>query len=699
MGIMGQIRSKPIEKQVYRAGLFLLLLFLNACGGGGETPLGPQVVKTDPGNKAGDVPVNAPIRAVFSYDVDPVTVNRETFIVGGVDGTVAYQDQTAIFTPSPEAPFEEGKEYFVTLTTGIKDLDGISLPSNFSWSFVTSGLASVDQVDPKEGAVNVPVGTSISAVFSKPISAATLNGQTFFITDKAKNVRLNAAIAYDEESRTATMDPTGSLNFGAEYLVTVTTGVRDLAGNPLAAEKVWSFTVASEPDRSPPKVTSKAPAPNATGISTNTSISVTFDEKVDLEALRANFLLEGPNGPVSTTLAYDPSPASLTASLQPGANLEFGTTYRVVLRSGIKDPSGNRLPAEIFWSFTTGNAPDHTAPRIEGQVPADGAEGVPVKSAISVRFSEPMDGNSITAPNGFTVYRIQRGVREQVGGSVTVDRELLTATFTPASRLKYESTYSIFLSGQMKDLAGNFLEGIGLWTFTTTEAPQVIETSPGNADENVPTSTTIMARLSHPIRQASVGPDSFRIEGTAGGSYTFPDPQTVVLTPAEFLTPGTAYRATLTTGIEDIDGNPLDLPYSWFFTTSGSVENPPVVVEPTDPSHGAIGVPVGIGRISAAFDKAIDPASLEGRFTLVTPDGSEVFGSRSQSSGTQAILSFPSGSALLYHTWYRATLKSGIQSASHASSTAADYVWCFRTEFDPTMAPPPDSAPPAECAR
>ena len=39
------------------------------------------------------------------------------------------------------------------------------------------------------------------------------------------------------------LNPTGNLRLGATYRAVVTTGVKDLAGNRMAANKVWYFTV------------------------------------------------------------------------------------------------------------------------------------------------------------------------------------------------------------------------------------------------------------------------------------------------------------------------------------------------------------------------------------------------------------------------------------------------------------------------
>lgn len=693
---MAQRRSESIERKFYRGALLLLLLVFAACGGGGSTSLAPQVVKTDPENAAGNVPVTASIRATFSYAIDPVTVTKETFIVSGVDGpllgTVQYEDQTAIFTPAPETPLGEGKKYNVVLTTGIRDLDGISLPTNFNWSFETSGLPSVESVDPAEDANGAPAEGAIAVIFSKSIDPATVNAQTFFLKKEGSGAPVGAAIAYDDAARKATLDPTARLAFSAKYTVTVTTGVKDRAGNPLSAGKTWSFTTAGAPDTRPPQIKEKNPGANATGVPTNTRVSVTFDEAIDTTNLQSSFILRGPGGPVEAVVSG--SQAAIT--LVP-ASLDFDTRYDVIL-SGIKDLSQNKIPSDIIWSFTTGKVPDDTAPAIVNRTPGDGSEGVSVKTEIVIGFSEAMDAGSVTLKDNVTLFRIRNNRLERVNGAAryetAADGSSFKAIFSPSHRLDYSATYQVFLK-QLKDAAGNPLAAEP-WTFATIDPPRVESTSPAAQEANVATTAAITVRFSRAMKPESLTPDNFKIEGAAG-TITFPDAQTATLTPVNLLAAGTTYQVTLTAGVEDAEGNPLESPYVLFFTTAAQAESPPQVVS-TDPAHGATGVSVQIAQVSGTFNVPIDPATLPGRYT-VDSGGGAVAGSAAQSSGTQAIFSFPTGSPLLYNTWYRATLLPGIQSASHASSTDQPYFWCFRTEPDPTMAPPPETAPPEWCVR
>ena len=80
------------------------------------------------------------------------------------------------------------------------------------------------------------------------LAYANLNG-TVFLRDAA-NVNVNASMSYVVGTRTLTMVPAAPLSAGMTYTVTIvggSTGVKDLAGNPLAATVSWCFTTAIAP--------------------------------------------------------------------------------------------------------------------------------------------------------------------------------------------------------------------------------------------------------------------------------------------------------------------------------------------------------------------------------------------------------------------------------------------------------------------
>jgi hypothetical protein len=58
--------------------------------------------------------------------------------------------------------------------------------------------------------------------------------------------QIAASVSYDAASRTATLDPGAELSASTVYTATLTNGIADLAGNPLAPLS-WTFTTAATP--------------------------------------------------------------------------------------------------------------------------------------------------------------------------------------------------------------------------------------------------------------------------------------------------------------------------------------------------------------------------------------------------------------------------------------------------------------------
>jgi hypothetical protein len=93
-----------------------------------------------------------------------------------------------------------------------------------------------------------PANTTISATFSKQMDPATINNRTFTVSD-ADGVPVVGSITYDRGTYIATFSPDRLLAYSTTYVVTITVGVHDLAGNPLPAEISSSFTTEADPVR------------------------------------------------------------------------------------------------------------------------------------------------------------------------------------------------------------------------------------------------------------------------------------------------------------------------------------------------------------------------------------------------------------------------------------------------------------------
>ena len=102
----------------------------------------------------------------------------------------------------------------------------------------------ITAVTPADGTSGVALSAQATVTFDEPMQASTITPATFTLRDGAGNL-VTAAITYDAQARKATLSPQSALQDGNTYTVTVrggTSGVTDSAGNPLAADRSWSFS-------------------------------------------------------------------------------------------------------------------------------------------------------------------------------------------------------------------------------------------------------------------------------------------------------------------------------------------------------------------------------------------------------------------------------------------------------------------------
>jgi hypothetical protein len=92
---------------------------------------------------------------------------------------------------------------------------------------------------PAAAATGVPVDVRVSAIFSeamRPLTAAMFTLKRGSATVPGSLISVGTTVSFS---------PTAPLMTGNSYTATITVGAADLAGNPLAAPRVWSFTTAA----------------------------------------------------------------------------------------------------------------------------------------------------------------------------------------------------------------------------------------------------------------------------------------------------------------------------------------------------------------------------------------------------------------------------------------------------------------------
>ena len=207
----------------------------------------PTVSTTAPAANAPGVDPNATIVATFSKVMDPLTITAASFTVRqgptAVPGALAFSVDGATATFAPDSPLAASTTYTAALGTGIKDQGGLALASPFSWSFTTAAAnanpPAVTLTNPADQGAGVALNARVTASFSKAMDPLTLTGSTF--TVKQGVTAVPGSVVYGPGT-SVTFTPSSLLAGGTVYTATLTTGVKDLQGDALAAPVTWTFT-------------------------------------------------------------------------------------------------------------------------------------------------------------------------------------------------------------------------------------------------------------------------------------------------------------------------------------------------------------------------------------------------------------------------------------------------------------------------
>ncbi|MBJ6119598.1 DUF3494 domain-containing protein [Pontibacter sp. BT310] len=252
---------------------------------------------------------------------------------------------------------------------------------------------------PEDGATLVPLSSHVTVTFNEEMNPETINQTSFTLTGPEK---VSGEISYDTKTNTLTFVPEKNLKFATTYTGRVATSVKDVLGNALQTDYVWTFTTVPP---SIPRIIITDPDNQATGVALNKVISASFSEKMDPATLTAtSFTLKNGTTTVVGTINY----TNITATFTPANNLATNTTYTATITTAAKSKNGVALANNYEWSFTTG----------DNNQPGTPAMGVDLKSVG--RFGI-FAGVGISNNAGFSEIRnldvgITPGVRSSVTG-------------------------------------------------------------------------------------------------------------------------------------------------------------------------------------------------------------------------------------------------------------------------------------------
>ena len=378
-----------------------------------------------------------------------------------------------------------------------------------------------------------------------------------------------------------------------------------------------------------------------------TSLEIVFSEPVEPDTASAALSLDPEvNGGVSwsgSTMIFTPSDP-----------LALETDYRLEMRAGVRDLSGNEM-SELPPPFEFRTA---GRPTLVDASPADGDSDVPVDGPIDLTFSSLMDTASVEA-----ALRLRPSFAHELRWS----GELLE--IVPTQPLRPGSEYEISIQDDAADVAGVALgEPIGL-RFTTVAPGLAVQTLvPADGIDGIAPTTPIAVIFDRPIDPGSVGDGLLAITPDVAGTLSvtpMPDDapaedgsgRVLQFVPSGSLPANTTFEVSLQTGVASVVGGELGREVVWSFTT---------------------GAPVA--TISNQITFVSDRAGIDNVWAM-NPDGT---GKRQLTAELAPVLDYavaPDGSSLVVADGRRLVYQRADGTERRLLTDAAD------VEFDPSYAP------------
>jgi len=264
-------------------------------------------------------------------------------------------------------------------------------------------MAPTVTFSPANGATGVPISNNITIIFSEAVrnidntvltdsNSGDANGVGSLITLRLNNTYGTNIAFYatiDTNKTVITIDPTNNLPHSQAVYVVIGATVEDSAGNPITAANA-TFTTVQE--TTGPTVSSVYPADNQNGVSISDNISVTFSEAMEPSYITTTtsdtncagtIRVSSDNFSNCVRMSSEPvsSNSNRTWTLDPVDNLAVGTTYKIIVTTGVQDTVGNPMSSQ--YDNSSGFTIAHYALDFDGTDDNVSANGVTTELDLS----------------------------------------------------------------------------------------------------------------------------------------------------------------------------------------------------------------------------------------------------------------------------------------------------------------------------
>lgn len=682
--------------------LFALLLFiLSGVLFTGITPavsrpgLNPSVLKMTPENGAQDIDLNAPVKVQFSEPMDPKSLNEFTLFlsdsVSQVSGKILYDNSNRTLEFKPYSALTSGCTYRMVVSKDVKSQRQLSMVSDAAWIFTTKNIDVIRPLilsaDPGPDAWDIDVDFEVTILFSEALDQKSINIKNFSLYDNDQ--RISVDLDYNPTAKTVKLRPAHNLKFSSQYTVSVALGIKDLAGNTMAREVQWNVNTRPAPDTQEPKLISSVPWNNAEDVPLDTPIELVFNEPLmekDINAFNIHFR-DSTDVDIAGLVYYDKKVKTIRFS--PAYSLKYGSEYTVTVDRAIRDLSGNNFKQDTIVSFSTGIAPDETAPVIVNTRPGDRDKKIDLDTDIRVYFSEPIKSMTI---NEFTVglsdgeYRIKGNIKW------VEDENMLI--FKPTEKLRYDKTYIMTVKKGVKDLAGNDLNQGIVFSFRTVNepdktAPRLIFSSPNVGEADVAINALLEIYFDEHLKKESINLFSIRVSEKSGkkvfGKVKYSEKDSkVVFKPNKKMAYDTVYTVKIK-DIKDRFGNTMLGEEVWTFRTVHAPDSrgPEIVYRRPENKSSRVDP---LAKVKIKFNEPLNILTIN-EFTLSVNDGAVNLKCDIDHEQAENTVYLNPRYPMDYDKVYWITVKNGICDIA-GNKMKEDVKWSFHTIEPPDLIQP-----------
>ncbi len=308
------------------------------------------VTSTQPSHGTSEVATDSQLVVVFNRPVveltglnEQSTLPQPLTIEPMVEGQGEWLN-TSIYVFKPNRGLAGATEYTLTIAD-VTTAHGESLAEPVVVQFTTAAPL-VTGVSPNMNPI--APDSAFAVTFSQPMDPASV--EAAFAVATADGKAVDGALAWDQTHTSLTFTPTQWLDFGGNYLLTLSTDALPASqqGN-LREAYAHEFTVVPLP-----AVDVTVPAAGATGVPPETTVTIRFNTPLSATTVLPNITVS----PMLTTTQVYSYYREYDNTAELSWFKESQTTYTVTVDANIADRYGNTLSEPYSFTFTTG---DHSA--------------------------------------------------------------------------------------------------------------------------------------------------------------------------------------------------------------------------------------------------------------------------------------------------------------------------------------------------